>query len=695
MTARDCPGAFRCPSGHDCFAESARARAAEADVVVVNTHLYGAHVASGGSVLPDHDVVVFDEAHEVEEVMTDSLGLDIGPGRFRSLATAVRPLLPTAAADRVAGLVEVAEALESALRPLAGRRVPPGGLDPPGPDDGSGAGDPLARALALAGTRVALVAESLRRSAREGDAGAGPDGGARRARLDRALLAAGHLADDLARLPGLGDDHVAWVEDGGNRPPSLRISPIEVGPILAGALWEHVTSVLTSATVPLHLAGRLGLPDEDTDEADVGSPFDYRTHAVLYVAADLPDRRTPAAEPAILDEIEALITAAGGRTLALFTSWRAMHAARSTLAERLPFRVLAQSDLPKPALVEAFAADEATCLFATLGFWQGVDVPGRTLSLVTIDRIPFPRPDDPVLEARRERAGAGAFRLVDLPRAGTLLAQGAGRLIRSAADQGVVAILDSRLATARYRGELLARVPPCTGASRAPRPRRSCGGSRRADEPAGPPRSQSEAVEGVVAVLPPLLHPHEQLEVGARLHLGAHGRAHRLQGRPALADHDALLRVALHHDLAAHPGPLPLGHPAGDAVGQLVGHPGQQLLAHEVGHPERLGHVGDHPLGVVAGTFGHAGHHGVDERVDAVPGPRRTPGSSRPAARRSPPAPDRPTRRRRRRPPSPAARRRCPGRPGRSCSRPPPTGRAPGPPPPRVRPPGPGAAPGR
>ena len=122
--------------------------------------------------------------------------------------------------------------------------------------------------------------------------------------------------------------------------------------------------------------------------------------------------------------------------------------------------VLAQSDLPKPALVEAFRADESACLFATLGFWQGVDVPGRTLSLVTIDRIPFPRPDDPVLEARRERAGPGAFGAVDLPRAGTLLAQGAGRLIRSAADRGVVAVLDSRLATARYRGALLARVPP-------------------------------------------------------------------------------------------------------------------------------------------------------------------------------------------------------------------------------------------
>ncbi len=245
----------------------------------------------------------------------------------------------------------------------------------------------------------------------------------------------------------------------GRRSPSLRVSPVDVGPLLSEQLWGTVTGVLTSATVPLGLQERLGLPPE-TDALDVGSPFDYRGHALLYVAQALPDRRRPEAEPALHDELEVLIEAAGGRTLALFTSWRAMNAARTALAERLPYTLLAQSDLPKPALIDAFTEDESTCLFATLGFWQGVDVPGRTLSLVTVDRIPFPRPDDPVLEARRERAGPGAFSAVDLPRAGTLLAQGAGRLIRSDKDRGVVAVLDSRLATARYRGALLARVPP-------------------------------------------------------------------------------------------------------------------------------------------------------------------------------------------------------------------------------------------
>ena len=160
------------------------------------------------------------------------------------------------------------------------------------------------------------------------------------------------------------------------------------------------------------------------------------------------------------DELEALITAAGGRTLALFTSWSAMHRAVDELRPRLPFAVLDQTSLPKPALVAAFTDDEHACLFATMGFWQGVDVRGSTLSLVTIDRLPFPRPDEPLLQARRERARAGAFALVDLPRATTLLAQGAGRLIRSASDRGVVAVFDPRLATARYRWEIVNALPP-------------------------------------------------------------------------------------------------------------------------------------------------------------------------------------------------------------------------------------------
>jgi ATP-dependent DNA helicase DinG len=476
-------------------------------VVVVNTHLYGAHLASGGAVLPPHELVVFDEAHEVEEVMTNSHGVEIGPGRFRALAATARALLDTelaGAADAADAVTEVGDMLQRVLRPLAGQRVPRNllvGEAPGRPDPGSDGRDdasdepPTAQAeplglelglepveavapartraprprpapalvgeaglpqvLTLAHGRVGRLVDLLRQSAREAE----DESAATASRRDRVQLAGGHLSDDLGRLSSVSEDEVAWV-DGGDRSLSLRVSPIDVGPLLSDRLWDTVTGVLTSATVPLGLTGRLGLPAGSTDELDVGSPFDYPEHAMLYVAKSLPDPRRPGAEQALHDEMEALITAAGGRTLALFTSWRAMRAAVEALGPRLPFPVLSQSDLPKPALIEAFTADEATCLFATLGFWQGVDVPGRTLSLVTIDRILFPRPDDPVLQARRDRAGAGAFSTVDLPRAGTLLAQGAGRLIRSANDRGVVAVLDSRLATARYRGALLARVPP-------------------------------------------------------------------------------------------------------------------------------------------------------------------------------------------------------------------------------------------
>jgi ATP-dependent DNA helicase DinG len=506
-TARECPGAFRCPSGRECFAEHARARAAEADVIVVNTHLYGAHLASGGSVLPEHQVVVFDEAHEIEDVMTARLGLEIGPGRFRALAVAARPVVATdddGAGRAIEAVADLSDLFHRVLRPWSGRRIPrhelADGSDPDGRRTASGDGEsgpapgadgepqglelglpPLAKVVARSATpvvvdrptaaggdpaigalltlatgRVGRLVDHLRRAEREaGDDGPTSD----RSQRDRVLLAAGHLASDLARLAMLGDSEVAWVEDS-SRAPALRVSPIDVGPVLAEQLWGSVTGVLTSATIPLGLAERLGMPMAATDNLDVGSPFDYRTNSLLYVAASLPDRRRPEAEPALHDELEILIGAAGGRTLALFTSWRAMRAAVEALTTRLHVPVLSQSDLPKPALIEAFRSDESACLFATLGFWQGVDVPGRTLSLVTIDRIPFPRPDDPVLEARRELGGSGAFGAVDLPRAGTLLAQGAGRLIRSGSDRGVVAVLDSRLASARYRGALLARVPP-------------------------------------------------------------------------------------------------------------------------------------------------------------------------------------------------------------------------------------------
>jgi ATP-dependent DNA helicase DinG len=450
---RECPGAFNCPSGGSCFAEAARDRAAAADIVVVNTHLYGAHLASGGVVLPEHEVVVFDEAHELEEVMTSSLGVELTPGRFRTLVTAARPLVEARDADLLDSLAAAGDLLGTLLSDRVGDRVLQDGGQVAADEDLS---DLLARTAELSRRVIdALRRTGAQRSFVSGDAD-DPDQASRKTRT---LQAAAHLAEDLHRLVGRTDGEVAWV-DGTRRNARLRLSPIDVGPALAGMLWGGVTSVLTSATIPPRVVERVGLDDFPTEELNVGSPFDYRAHSLLYVARHLPDRRAEGAEDALFEELGLLIEAAGGRTLALFTSRRATEAAAESLAPELPFTLLVQGDQPKGRLLEEFASDETSCLFATLGFWQGVDIPGPALSLVTIDRLPFPRPDDPLLQARRDRAGGRAFSLVDLPRAATLLAQGSGRLIRTADDMGVVAVLDPRLATASYRGVLLERLPP-------------------------------------------------------------------------------------------------------------------------------------------------------------------------------------------------------------------------------------------
>ncbi|HSZ35751.1 MAG TPA: ATP-dependent DNA helicase [Acidimicrobiales bacterium] len=450
---RECPGAFNCPSGGSCFAEAARDRAAVADIVVVNTHLYGAHLASGGVVLPEHEVVVFDEAHELEEVMTSSLGVELTPGRFRTLVTAARPLVETRDSDLLDSLAAAGDLLGTLLSDRAGQRVLRDGAENADDEDLS---DLLARTADVSRRVIdALRRGGAQRSFTAGDAD-DPD---KASRKTRTLQAAAHLAEDLHRLVGRTDGEVAWV-DGTRRNARLRLSPIDVGPALSGMLWGGITSVLTSATIPPRVVERVGLDDFPTEELNVGSPFDYRAHSLLYVARHLPDRRAEGAEDAVFEELGLLIEAAGGRTLALFTSRRATEAAAEALAPELPYALLLQGDQPKGRLLEEFASDETSCLFATLGFWQGVDIPGRALSLVTIDRLPFPRPDDPLLQARRDRAGARAFSLVDLPRAATLLAQGAGRLIRTTEDKGVVAVLDPRLATASYRGVLLERLPP-------------------------------------------------------------------------------------------------------------------------------------------------------------------------------------------------------------------------------------------
>lgn len=442
---RDCPGRSKCPSGDVCFAEAARERAAQADVVVVNTHLYATHLAAGGGVLPAHDVVVFDEAHELEDIASASLGFELTGGRLQAFARTARPLVAESAL--VSSVEEASVVLAETLGAHVGARLPR-----PLPTE-------VAERLALIRERVAALNAAIRRNAPGAGEGAPSDDTPRRQRAQQAGL---HLVGDLDGIISLAEGRVAWIE-GALHAPVLRVAPIDVGASLQALLWDDEaapTAVLTSATIPPGLGGRIGLAPGSFDELDVGSPFDYPSQALLYCALHLPDPRHATYEKAMLDELVALIEAAGGRTLALFTSWRAMQAAAAAVADRVPWTVLTQADLPKPALVEKFATDEQSCLFATMGFWQGVDVPGPSLSLVVIDKLPFPRPDDPLLQARRDRLGRAAFSTIDVPRAATLLAQGAGRLIRTAADRGVVAVLDNRLGTARYKWDLVRALPP-------------------------------------------------------------------------------------------------------------------------------------------------------------------------------------------------------------------------------------------
>jgi ATP-dependent DNA helicase DinG len=431
----ECPGAAKCPMGETCFAGGARHRAAEADVLVVNTHLYGTHLAAGGVILPPHDLVVIDEAHRFEEVISSTAGSELTPGRVSAAAYAVGRVIVDDAL--VGDILAIATRLGQELDGLVGQRLDPA---PKG----------LVTQLTQLRPKLDAAAAALRKV---------PDGDvdvvARRNRAARQLTG---LLEDLTAATVVPTGSVAWVE-GRTGAARLRVAPIDVSGLLDELLWDQTTAVLCSATIPPKLPERLGMPRAGTDVLDVGSPFDYEANSVLYCAAHLPDPRQDRAD-AVHDEIAALIDAAGGRTLALFTSWRAMQAAVDALRPRVPTTLIAQGEYPKPALLQRFTDEPETSLFATMSFWEGVDVPGATLSCVIIDKLPFARPDDPLLEARREKVGRQAFDLIDLPRAVTLLAQGAGRLIRSATDQGVVAVLDPRLATARYRWELVRALPP-------------------------------------------------------------------------------------------------------------------------------------------------------------------------------------------------------------------------------------------
>jgi ATP-dependent DNA helicase DinG len=472
VSARECIGAHRCPYGTHCFAEKARERAGEADVVVTNHALLAVDALTEYQVLPDHDVVVIDEAHELVDRVTSIAAGELSSIAIDAAIHRCSRLIEDTASDR---LKEAAEAFAPALAD-----IPAGRLDV--------LPDALAAALALIRDAAGACAAAVRASVTQAEG-------------DQELIASGQAAapplDELnetaARLLGAFDAAVAartdvvWVDrfEGAEaqtpRPPTLCVAPLEVGDLLAEQLFGQRTVVLTSATLALGgsfepLARQWGLPPVKTSASppaageanswsgiDVGSPFDHPRSGILYVARHLPPPGRDGLAAAYLDELRELIDAAGGRTLGLFSSMRAARQAADALRDGLGYPLLCQGEDATSQLVKQFSEDESTCLFGTLSLWQGVDVPGPSLRLVVIDRIPFPRPDDPLASARQRAIaarGGNGFMAVAATHAALLLAQGAGRLLRTMSDRGVVAVLDPRLVTARYSDFLRESLPP-------------------------------------------------------------------------------------------------------------------------------------------------------------------------------------------------------------------------------------------
>ena len=435
----ECPGQAKCPMGGTCFAEMARERSKAADVVVVNTYLYALDLVTEGAILDEHDVAIIDEAHQIEDIVAGAAGFELTGGRLRSLGNTIKAII--ADDGLVTDLFDIGDQLGLDLEPHMGNRLNEGDID-----------DDLARSLNRARDRADRALDALRKIPKESS----PDVIGKK---ERATTAATHLVMDIDLALDMVEGTVAWVE--GQRNPSLKVASIDVSEVLSEHLFSNRATILTSATIPPNLPGRLGLDTHVHKTIDVGSPFDFENAGMLYCAAHMPDPRSDDYRDAVHNEIEALVMAAGGRTMVLFTSWRSMNLAKEYLLDRLPYQLLVQGDSPKQVLVDTFMDDEESVLLATMSFWQGVDIPGRSLSCVIIDRLPFPRPDDPLLGARRDLVGSAAFREIDLPRASMLLAQGAGRLIRSQDDRGVVAVLDSRLATSKsYRWDLIKALPP-------------------------------------------------------------------------------------------------------------------------------------------------------------------------------------------------------------------------------------------
>ncbi|MDG9703413.1 ATP-dependent DNA helicase [Streptomyces sp. DH37] len=481
VSSRECLGATRCAYGAECFAEAARERAKLAEVIVTNHALLAIDAIEGAPVLPGHEVLIVDEAHELVSRVTGVATGELTPGGVNRAVRRAAKLVDEKDADRLQTAAEGFERLmELAL---------PGRLEEI-PED---LGYALTALRDAARGVITALGNTRDRSVQDEDA------------VRRQALASVENVHEVAERIVQGSEYdVVWYERHDRYGASLRVAPLAVSGLLREKLFEDRTVVLASATLKLGgdfdgVGASLGLsaegrvtepggtgggsgdsegPGESGEGADggkdggaevprwrgldVGSPFDYPRQGILYVAQHLSPPGREGSRGDMLDELTELVQAAGGRTLGLFSSMRAAQAAAEALRGRLDVPVLLQGEETLGELIRRFAADAETCLFGTLSLWQGVDVPGPNCQLVVMDRIPFPRPDDPLMSARQkavEEAGGNGFMAVAATHAALLMAQGAGRLVRATGDRGVVAVLDPRLARARYGSFLRASMP--------------------------------------------------------------------------------------------------------------------------------------------------------------------------------------------------------------------------------------------
>ena len=469
-SGRECVGADVCAFGSQCFAANAKAKAQTADIVVTNHTLLAIEIVDSHPILPERDCVILDEAHEFMDRATQAVTDELTSNRVLRAAAMARKFMPG----------KLSDAFHKAANDFHESMVDYG-EDVKGDPTSQGRLEEIPQSLEFSIRKVMEAAKGITQFLAADDEIIDTDALAERARVKGAVT---EIATTATTLLKMGDGLVLWYEPTFS---TLYLAPLSVSEVSRENLLTKTPVIATSATLTVgkgfdSMAKSIGflvneemnaeLKDGEVDPAnvqmlDVGSPFDFANQGVLYMPKHLPEPGRDGPSQDVLTELGELIDAAGGRTLALFSSWRGVEAAdlhlRKVLAE-LPIKIITQKrgDAVGP-LVERFAKDETSILIGTMSLWQGVDVPGNSCILVAIDRIPFPRPDEPVMSARASQAdaaGGSGFMQVSLPRAALLLAQGTGRLIRSVDDRGVVAILDSRIVTKRYGSVLLNSMPP-------------------------------------------------------------------------------------------------------------------------------------------------------------------------------------------------------------------------------------------